>query len=93
MIYFNVNLRNPFWADRFQSIKTWFGHTPWKNKYWEIQLMKDCELFRIEFSWTIREDHAGVRLELGFAGYKVSFTFYDNRHWDYDTDAWVQIKE
>lgn len=51
--------------------------------------MKDDELFRIEFEWSIRQDHAGVRIELGLLGYKGSFTFYDSRHWNYEEGRWA----
>lgn len=88
MIYFNLNLRNPWCGDRFKNIKCWSGSTFIKNKYWEVQVMKDCELFRIEFSWTTKEDHAGLRIEFGLIGYKATFTVYDNRHWDYEKQTW-----
>ena len=90
MIYFNVNIRNPFWWDRFENIKCWSGSTPFKHKYWEVQTMKSCELLRIEFDWTIRQDHAGIRLELGLLGYQIDFSIYDNRHWDTKTDSWMK---
>lgn len=91
MIYFNINIRNPFWS-RFKNI--WFksGFTPFKNKCWELQLTQDEELFRIEFEWTARQDHAGVRFELGLIGYKISFTFYDVRHWDYQSNNYYNLK-
>ena len=89
MIYFNFNIRNPYWWDRWQGLKSWSGGTPFKNKYWEVQTMKSCELLRIEFDWTIRQDHAGVRLELGLLGYQTDFSIYDNRHWDTKTDSWI----
>lgn len=88
MIYFNVNIRNPWWVDRWEKILSKTGKTLWKNKFWEFELMKDSELFRIEFNWTHRQDHAGVQLELGLLGYKGSFTFYDSRHWDDETGDW-----
>lgn len=91
MIYFNVNIRNPFWWDRFNNIKCWSGSTFLKNKYWEIQLAKVCELFRIEFNWTVREDHAGINLELALFGYGIILTIYDNRHWDYAENKWKGI--
>lgn len=89
MIYFNFNLRNPWWSERFQNIKCWQGSTPIKNKYWEVQIIKNDNLFRFEFSFTIREDHAGPNLELGLLGYEIHFTIYDNRHWDYEQGRWV----
>lgn len=88
MIYFNINIRNPRWWNRWEGIKHWAGSTPFKNKFWEVQFMKNSELFRIEFNWTVQQDHAGVRLELGLFGYQLDMSFYDNRHWDTKTDSW-----
>lgn len=93
MIYININLRNPAWWQRFKDIKYWSGTTPIKNKYWEIQIIKDDNLFRFEFGWTVREDHAGVNIELGLLGYEIHFTFYDNRHWDQENNRWVVYPE
>ncbi len=89
MIYFNINVRNPRWWNRFDNIKCWSGPTPFKNKFWEVQIMKCSELFRIEFNWTVREDHAGVKLELGLLGYEAAFSFYDHRHWDIEKEDWM----
>lgn len=90
MIYFNINIRNPNWWSRFDSIKCWAGSTPAKHKFWEVQIMKGPELFRIEFEWTIRQDHAGVNLELGLLGYCVTFGLHDSRHWDTEINDWVK---
>jgi hypothetical protein len=89
MIYFNINIRNPRWWNRFDNIKCWAGSALFKNKFWEVQIMKSAELFRIEFDWTVQQDHAGVNLELGLAGYSIAFTFYDSRHWDTETNDWI----
>ena len=90
MIYFNVNIRNPRWWDRFESIRTWTGNTPIKNKFWEVQVMKSPELLRFEFEFTTQQDHAGINLELALLGYHIGFTFYDNRHWDYENNCWME---
>lgn len=84
MIYFNINIRHPGWWRRFENIKTWHGSTPIPNKYWEVQVIKNDNLLRVELGWTVREDHAGVNLELGLLGYEIHFTIYDNRHWNSD---------
>lgn len=89
MIYFNINIRNPYWWNRFKSIKSWAGSTPFEYKFWEVQIMKSAELFRIEFEWNIRQDHAGINLELGLLGYCATFGIHDSRHWDIETDNWV----
>lgn len=94
MIYLNLNLRNP-WAkdDFFKSIKTWFGRTPISHKYWEIQIIRCYNLLRFEFELSIRQDHAGLNLELGLFGYEIHFTIYDNRHWDYINNRWEKYEE
>jgi hypothetical protein len=88
MIYFNINIRNPRWWNRFDSIWTKHGKTPFKHKYWEVQFMKNAELFRIEFEWTVCQDHAGVRLELALFGYQLNLGFHDSRHWDIYKNQW-----
>ncbi len=90
MIYFNFNIRNPKWWNRFENIKCWTGATPFENKFWEVELTKDSELLRFEFEFTTRQDHAGLRLELGLAGYTLRFNLYDNRHWNTDTNSWMK---
>lgn len=92
MIYFNVNVRNPWW-NRFENLWNKSGPTPFKNKYWEAEFIKDDELFRIEFEWSIRQDHAGVKLELGLLGYKGSFAVYDCRHWNDEEGRWYRYGE
>ena len=89
MIYFNFNIRRPGWWNRFASIKHWHGSTPVEHKYWEVQIIKNDNLFRIEFGWTVKEDHAGVNLELGLLGYEIHATIYDNRHWNTDENRWM----
>jgi hypothetical protein len=90
MVYFNINIRNPAWWNRFESIKSWHGG-PKKDshKAWEIQIMKCSELFRIEFEYTIRQDHAGVKLEMGLFGYQIDFSWYDTRHWYVEKGRWI----
>lgn len=88
MIYFNINIRNPAWWDRWANIRSWSGSTPFKHKYWEVQLTKSGELFRAVFGWTVHQDHAGVDLELGLLGYQVDFNLHDSRHWDHDNHCW-----
>lgn len=92
MIYFNFNIRNPWW-DRFANIKVWSGETPIKHKYWEVQITKCDNLLRVEFETTTRQDHAGVRLELGLLGYEIDFTIYDNRHWNSEEGRWMFYTE
>lgn len=93
MIYFNINIRNPKWWDRFENIWCKSGDTPFKHKYWEVQFMKSSELFRIEFNWTVQQDHAGVQLELGLFGYQLDLSFHDNRHWNIEAGRYYKYNE
>lgn len=93
MIYLNFNIRNPGWYDRFKNIWWKTGATPWKNKFWEIQIIKNDNLLRFEFQFTVRQDHAGLNLELGLVGYEIHFTFYDNRHWNHEESRWMFYTE
>ena len=91
MIYFNISLRHPKWLGRFKSLRNWHGATPIPHKYWEVQIFKIDHLFRFEFGWTTRQDHAGISLELGLLGYEIDFTLYDSRHWDEEQGRYFEI--
>lgn len=88
MIYFNINIRNPYWWERFEHIKCWTGKTPFKNKFWEVEIFKNENLLRLEFEATTMQDHAGINLELALFGYQLKFTLYDHRHWDIENNCW-----
>ena len=93
MIYLNLNIRNPNWWSRFENVKSWAGVTPIKHKCWEVQVIKNDNWLRFEFGVTTRQDHAGCNLELGLFGWETHFTFYDNRHWNYEKCRWMLYNE
>lgn len=88
MIYFNFNIRNPWWPDRFANLLCRSGNTPWKHKHWEVEVIKNDNLLRVEAEYTIRQDHSGINLELGLLGYELHLKLYDSRHWDYEKGKW-----
>jgi hypothetical protein len=45
-------------------------------------------LIGFEFSYTRRQSHAGLTVELALLGYSLSFMIYDTRHWNQETGAW-----
>ena len=92
MIDIKFSIVNPS-SDRFENIKCWFGNTPFKHKYWELQVMKDNDIIAIDFRVTTRQDHAGVDLWLGLVGYAVNFKFYDNRHWNHEQGRYCNYSE
>lgn len=93
MINFRFIVDNPWWGDRFDTI--WFkaGGTPFKNKFWEIQLMKDSTVLGLAIKLSTRCDHAGLEVELSLAGYSLNFNFYDNRHWNYAQGCYYVYSE
>lgn len=44
--------------------------------------MQTSDIVSLTFDLTHRQDHAGVRIGVGVAGYNIDFSIYDNRHWD-----------
>ncbi len=83
MINLRLQLDNPWWPDRFDTV--WFtaGGTPFKYKFWEVQLMKDSTVLGFNLKLTTRCDHAGLECEISLFGYSLNCNFYDNRHWNY----------
>lgn len=93
MIHLSFNISNPWWNNRFSNIKFWAGETPFKHKFWEVQLMKTHSLLGFSFDYTTRRDHAGVRVNIGLLGYELDFNFYDNRHWNHEASDWYKYGE
>lgn len=87
MINLKLSLTNPWWH-RFENIRSYHGSTPFKNKFWEFQLMKSDEILAVDLRISTRTDHAGFDLWIGLIGYAVNLVIYDNRHWNPDTNDW-----
>lgn len=91
MIYINLNIRNP-WSSQFENLKNWAGQiTEWK--WWEVEILKTENFFRFEFQYTIRQDHAGVGLEIGFLGWEFHAGIHDGRHWDYEKNCYYNYNK
>ncbi len=86
MIYCKFNIRNP-WSNRWDNISCYSGQIS-QHKFWELQFMKTTDLICFEFSYNIKQDHAGLQIEFGLAGYNACFQLYDNRHWDEELNEW-----
>jgi len=96
MLYINFSLHNPL-ADTSKASYKGLGciHGPvWGHKYYELELIKDSSLLAcVELSLSLRgRDHAGLRLNLGFLGFELTFSIYDSRHWDYKNNRWEENK-
>jgi hypothetical protein len=87
MIGFNFNLSNP-WSNRWANVWNRSYELPIKNKFIELEVIKDTTIVSFNFRFTTRTDHAGLYISLGLLGYDLSFNFYDSRHWDYDKECY-----
>lgn len=92
MISVNFNLRNPR-SNEFKNLWCKSYTTPFKNKFIELEVIKDATLVTVMFNWTVRQSHAGLDLELGLFGYNFHFNFYDNRHWNIEQGRWIIYTE
>ena len=86
MLFFNVNLTNP-WSSKFKSLKVWHGQCG-RYRAWEVQIMKTNTVLEVEVGYTVKQDHAGLTVELGLFGYNIQAQYYDCRHWDHDNNCW-----
>lgn len=93
MIYLNLNIQNPWhnenqwpWHDFYQIL---FKIT--KNKTLELNLdFYPISLihFNLDTRWQGR-DHAGPQLGIGILGFGFNLQLCDNRHWDVETNNWI----
>jgi hypothetical protein len=82
LINFYVGITNPWYTDNLRSLFCRAGRIT-KHKAWEFELTSySYDIAKIDMSWTMRTDHAGLKLEFGLLGYMVTFNIYDIRHWD-----------
>lgn len=91
MINISFNIRNPY-SQQFKNLwaRSWYVA---KHKYLELEVYRDSSLLSFNFSWTIRQSHAGLDIELGVLGYCVHFNVYDNRHWNNEAGRYYKYSE
>lgn len=94
MIHLNFAITNPYANTDFKNLYCHTWHLA-ENKYFELQFFHESRrLLAVNFNLTWRGfDHAGPEIELTFLGYTVSLHLYDNRHWDYDSNAWTKYAD
>jgi hypothetical protein len=90
MIVLTFSLQNPYFKGLkdFKNIRNWHGSLPFKNKYWEFEVMRSGALIEFDFTVRTRCDHASITLGLGLFNYALNLTAYDNRHWNHETNTW-----
>jgi hypothetical protein len=92
MIYFGFNITNPR-SKRWENVWCRAYNTPFKNKFIELEVIKDASLASCSFKLTTQTDHSGLYTDIGLLGYSFSFNFYDNRHWDHKNNCWEKYNE
>ena len=88
MIKLDFNLINLWRTDKVWNILYSKYGSITKNKSWEFNIYRTSSIINVEFHWTLKGDHAGMRVMMGILGYEVELNLYDTRHWDYDTNTW-----
>ena len=86
MIHISFGLSNP-WGRPFDNLWNRSGLIT-NHKAWEVELLQTRQVIGFEFSYTRRQSHAGLTVELALFGYSASFMIYDTRHWNPETGAW-----
>ena len=87
MINLQFNLRIPG-SNRFNNIKCWHGSTPFKNKFWELQIYQSADILDLFVRITHKQSHAGLHMGIALIGFNLEFQFYDNRHWNAEYEIW-----
>lgn len=86
MIHISVGLSNP-WGRPFDNLWNRSGLIT-AHKAWEVELLQTRTMIGFELSFTQRQSHAGLTVELAVLGRSVCFTIYDTRHWNHETGTW-----
>ena len=86
MIHIRFGLSNP-WGRPVDNLWNRSGLIT-NHTAWEVELLQTREVIGFEFSYTRRQSHAGLTVELAVLGRSVSFRIYDTRHWNPETGAW-----
>lgn len=92
MIYLNFSLANLWNWPRFKHLGNVHGAIT-KNKVWEVEHYRCSNIAEFQFSFSTRRDHAGLEITLGFLGYNIHANVYDRRHWNTDTNSWMNYED
>jgi hypothetical protein len=86
MININLSIANPF-SDRFSMVSN-LNKMLGKYVALEANIYRTATIINLTLAYSIRQDHAGLRIEFGMLGYNCEFHIYNTRHWDYKKKAW-----
>lgn len=88
MLYFSINITNPWskikFHDKLMKTGTFFND----NKQWEFNIYRYPVIMDFTIGFSMRESHAGCWLELALLSYSMEFRIYDKRHWNHTLGTW-----
>ena len=58
----------------------------------EAGVYQSNTIITMSLGYTVRQDHAGLRIVVGLFGYECQLNIYDTRHWDYEKQQWESYK-
>jgi hypothetical protein len=64
------------------------GRTPFKYKFWCLELYWQPTIIGLSLAATARQSHAGVKFGVALLGLNIEFDLHDSRHWDYEQQQW-----
>ena len=86
MINLNFSIDNPF-SERFAILASTSKKLT-KHKAIEASAYRAATIITLSLDYTIKQDHAGLRVVVGLFGYECEMHFYDIRHWSYEKQQW-----
>jgi|APGre2960657444_1045066.scaffolds.fasta_scaffold45153_2 hypothetical protein len=86
MINLNFSIEYPF-SDRFKILAS-TSKMLTQHKAVEANIYGTANIIKLLLTYSIRQDHAGIRIEFGLFGYECELYIYDTRHWDYENNCW-----
>jgi len=91
MLNFCFMLTLPYFKEQFKNLHCFSGRLT-TNKSWEFQLYRHTyEMVGAELWWSVKCDHAGVKIAITLLTYTVCLQMYDNRHWNDELGTWCDI--
>lgn len=93
MINLQLILTNPWHTENFKNLFSRSGLIN-AHKAWEFEVTRySYDLIKVQFTWSLKRDHAGPTLELALFGFNVTAKIYDTRHWDYEKNDWEMYED
>jgi hypothetical protein len=94
MIHFNIAIQNPWHNEKNNQWRDFYQNSWSLTENKRINVCIDYYTwnwfkFEVDTRWS-GYDHAGPRVEIILFGLGLSVDINDTRHWDCDTNSWVE---